>query len=176
MNKTNKRTKFLLSLILCTVLIAAMALCFTGCNDNGGQESPKPSESTATTPSDGTAPDGAATQEVTTDDEAQSSGVIIKGEGNTIFYFDVTDGDGHTQSFEIHTDADIVGDALLEVGLIEGDPGPYGLYVKKVNGITADYEQTGTYWAFYIDNEYGMTGVDLTEIIPGTTYAFKVST
>ena len=45
----------------------------------------------------------------------------------------------------------------------------------KVNGIVADYETDGTYWAFYIGDEYGMTGVDMTEIEAGATYAFKVS-
>ena len=43
------------------------------------------------------------------------------------------------------------------------------------NGITAEYEVDGTYWAFYIGDDYGMTGVDMTDIEPGATYAFKVS-
>jgi hypothetical protein len=68
-----------------------------------------------------------------------------------------------------------VGDALLELGLIAGEEGAYGLYVKTVNGITADYDVDGTYWAFYIGDDYGMTGVDMTNIEPGATYAFKVS-
>ena len=41
--------------------------------------------------------------------------------------------------------------------------------------LTAEYEVDGTYWAFYVGNSYGMTGVDMTEIEPGATYAFKVS-
>ena len=85
------------------------------------------------------------------------------------------DKDGKETKFEIHTDKTTVGEALLELGLIEGDMGDYGLYVKKVNGITAEYEVDGTYWAFYVGNSYGMTGVDMTDIEPGATYAFKVS-
>ena len=99
----------------------------------------------------------------------------VKGEGATVFYFNVVDKDGKETKFEIHTDKTVVGEALLELGLIEGDMGDYGLYVKKVNGITAEYEVDGTYWAFYIGNDYGMTGVDMTNIEPGATYAFKVS-
>ena len=87
----------------------------------------------------------------------------------------MVDKDGNETKFEIHTDKTVVGDALLELGLIEGEEGPYGLYVKKVNGITAEYEADGTYWAFYIGDDYGMTGVDMTDIEPGATYAFKVS-
>ena len=87
----------------------------------------------------------------------------------------MVDKDGKETKFEIHTDKTIVGEALLELGLIEGDMGDYGLYVKKVIGITAEYEVDGTYWAFYEGDDYAMTGVDLTEIKAGATYAFKVS-
>jgi len=73
----------------------------------------------------------------------------------------------------IQADKKTVGDALAEHGLIEGDEGDFGLYVKRVNGIEADYDKDRTYWAFYIDGEYGMTGVDLTEIKEGVVYRLE---
>ena len=73
-------------------------------------------------------------------------------------------------TFTIKTDKDTVGDALIEHELISGDDGPYGLYIKKVNGITADYDVDQSYWAFYIDGEYAMTGVDTTKITEGAKY------
>ena len=76
-------------------------------------------------------------------------------------------------TFTIHTDKDTVGAALLEHELITGEEGPYGMYIKSVNGMTADYDVDQSYWAFYIDGEYAMTGVDTTEITEGATYAFK---
>ena len=87
--------------------------------------------------------------------------------------FTIVDGDSKTE-YRVRTDKTVVGDALMELGLIEGEEGPYGLYVKKVGGILADYEETGTYWAFYVNGEYATSGVDLTEIEPGAAYAFKV--
>ena len=66
----------------------------------------------------------------------------------------------------------IVGDALQELGLITGDPSPYGLYAKSVNGITADYDKAGTYWVFSTNGEYDTKGVDQTEIDTTATYAF----
>lgn len=75
-----------------------------------------------------------------------------------------------TVTFTIHTDKDTVGAALLEHGLIAGEEGQYGLYVKVVNGITADYDVDQSYWAFYINGEYAMTGVDSTQITEGNTY------
>lgn len=73
-------------------------------------------------------------------------------------------------TFTIKTDKNTVGDALLEHKLIDGDQGEYGLYIKVVNGITADYDVDKSYWAFYIDGEYATSGVDTTEIKEGTKY------
>ena len=74
----------------------------------------------------------------------------------------------------MNTDKTVVGEALLDTGIIAGEDGDFGLYVKTVNGITADFDVDGTYWAFYINGEYAMTGVDQTDITPGTAYAMKV--
>ncbi len=70
----------------------------------------------------------------------------------------------------LHTDKEMLGDALLEHGLIEGEMDTYGLYVKKVNGITADYNIDKTYWALYKNGEYSLTGVDSTLISDGEHY------
>jgi hypothetical protein len=75
-----------------------------------------------------------------------------------------------TVTFTIHTDKDTVGAALLEHELISGEEGAYGLYIKVVNGIAADYDVDQSYWAFYVNNEYAMSGADLTEIDEGATY------
>ena len=76
----------------------------------------------------------------------------------------------HIVTFTIKTDKDTVGDALIEHNLISGEDGAYGMYVKVVNGMTADYDIDKTYWSFYINGEYGMTGVDTTEIAEGSVY------
>lgn len=109
--------------------------------------------------------------EVQSVEEAQ---VTIVGEGAVQFAFTVVDKDGNEIAFEIHTDKEIVGEALLDLELIAGDDGAYGLYVKTVNGITADYDTDQTYWAFYVDGEYATSGVDTTPIEEGKTYTFKV--
>lgn len=146
-----KQIKKSLSLIFCTVLIVAMALFTSGCNDK-----------TADTP---------ITQEAETSAVGE---VTALGEGETRFLFTVVDKDGVETAFEIHTDKEIVGEALLELGLIEGEEGDFGLFVKAVNGIVADYEVDKTYWAFYVNGEYAMSGVDTTIIEEGTSYMFKV--
>ena len=72
--------------------------------------------------------------------------------------------------FTVKTDEAILGDALVAHGLIEGEEGQYGLYIKKVNGITADYDIDGHYWGFYKNGEYMMTGIDMTEFSDGEGY------
>ena len=85
----------------------------------------------------------------------------------------MVDTSGEETSFEISTDKSIVGDALLDEGLIAGEDGQYGLYVKTVNGITLDFDTDGKYWAFYVNDQYATAGVDTTEIVDGETYSFK---
>ena len=91
------------------------------------------------------------------------------GEGSKTITVEVT-AEEKTVVFTVKTDADTVGAALLEHNLIAGDQGEYGLYVKTVNGILADYDVDQTYWAFNIGGEYAMTGVDQTEITEGVVY------
>lgn len=73
-------------------------------------------------------------------------------------------------TFTIKTDAETLGEALLAHKLIAGDQGDFGLYVKVVNGITADYDVDKSYWNFTKNGEYMMTGVDMTEISGGEVY------
>ena len=127
----------LLTIIGCMVLIAALALVMTGCGSK--EETAVPTEAAPT--------------------DAQEL-----GQGATTFDFTVEDLDGTKTAFKIHTDEKTVGAALLAVGLIKGEEGSYGLYVKEVNGIPAVYEEDGSYWAFYVNGEYGLPGVDMTDI------------
>ena len=86
----------------------------------------------------------------------------------------IVDDQGNETTQTIETTRTKVGDALLDEGLIEGEETEYGMFISKVNGIYADYNETGTYWSFYIDGEYAMTGVDQTDIVDGATYMLKV--
>lgn len=144
-----KSSKKITSWLLCMMLIVAMAFTSVGCGKNGGKSSGDYEKTVAVTES-------------------------VLGEGQTSFMFTVVDKDGNETDFEIHTDKKTVGDALLDVGLISGEEGEYGLYVKSVNGITADYDKDKTYWAFYVDGEYATSGVDSTKIKEGEKYSLKV--
>ena len=134
-----------LNLLMVFVLIAAMALTMTACGKSEAQ---------------------------VVDGTIVSDGGEI-GKGSKSFAFEVVDIEGETTKFTVKTDKEIVGEALQEVQLIAGEMGPYGLYVKTVNGDTHVYEDGGHYWAFYVNGEYGTSGVDLMPIDETAVYMFK---
>ncbi len=136
--------------IVCIVLIAAMALLATGCANSKAPAAPSSGAYTAQ-------PDGS-----------------VLGQGSTQFTFSIVDGEGKETTYTIKTDKQIVGDALIELGLIDGESSDYGLYVKTVNGLTFDYDTHKKYWAFYVNDDYALSGVDSTEIAEGSKYTFKV--
>lgn len=144
------RMNRVLSCVLCVVLLAAAALNMTGCSNS--QTTPSTAQTQLYTPSDSP---------------------HTLGEGQTTFLFTVTDLEGNEVVFEISTDEATVGAALSAAGLIEGEVGAYGLMVTHVNGIKLDYNEDKAYWAFYIDGEYAMSGVDQTEIQSDKAYAFR---
>lgn len=74
--------------------------------------------------------------------------------------------------YEVSTDAEYLGDAIRETKEldVEGTEGEYGLMVDTVNGVVADYNENGAYWAFYVDGEYCMYGMDQQPIEDGQAY------
>ncbi len=133
--------------ILCVVLLAVAVLMTAGCSGNQPTDSNVSDLPLAT----------------------------VVGEGDTTFAFTVVDADGKTTAYTVRTDEQTVGAALLDCGLIAGEQGDYGLYVKTVAGTTLDYDADGMYWAFYENDGYAAAGVDATAIVEGTTYSLRAS-
>lgn len=118
----------------------------------------------ASTPQDNAATDGDAP--VVTD------GATL-GEGTHSFTLEIVD-EEKTVTATIHTNKETVGAALVELNIIQGEDSSYGMYIKSVNGVTADYEKDQTYWAFYVDGAYAQTGVDMTAIEEGSVYRLAI--
>ncbi len=78
--------------------------------------------------------------------------------------------DEKSVTLTVRTDAETLGDALAAHSLVEGEEGQFGLYIKKVNGMLADYDVDQTYWSLTKDGEYLMTGADSTPIADGENY------
>lgn len=149
--------KRITSLLLVLLLTLSTALSFTACgtNDNASTDQTTAAQTTV------------AQQTEESKDEVQEI-----GQGETVFRFEVVDDKENVTAFDVHTDQTTVGAALQEYKLIEGDESEFGLYVKTVNGLTADYDTDGAYWAFFVNGEYASTGVDSTNIEDGVVYSF----
>ena len=179
-----KRSK-LFSTILAFVLSAAVAVSVTSCGSSNSSSSSASSETSVSESAETSseASSEASSEEASSEESSEVSEEVSAaetaeatdiGEGNTEFAFEVVLEDGTTTLYNVHTDEKTVGAALLGVNLIAGDDSEYGLYVKTVDGVTADYDKDGTYWAFYIDGEYASTGVDSTDVVHGSNNSFKV--
>ncbi len=136
------------------VLIAAMALCMVSC-------------------------DGLTKETDTNETVSETAGSTEKEspkgtENEEVFKYSITveviDDEGKSTEFKIDTNKETLADALLEAKLVEGEESQYGLYIKYVNGIRADYELDGAYWSLSKDGEMLLTGASETKIANGEKY------
>lgn len=76
--------------------------------------------------------------------------------------------------YDVATDAEFLRQAMEEAeGLtFEGTESEYGMMVSSVNGETADYGVDGSYWSFYVNDEYCNYGIDSQPVVDGD--AFKI--
>ena len=78
--------------------------------------------------------------------------------------------DGTEKTFNYETNEKYVGPVLTADGLLEGNDGPYGLEITKVDGEKAVYSEDGAYWAVYEGEEYALQGIDTTPVKEGQVY------
>ena len=93
-------------------------------------------------------------------------------EGEKAIVFQVTGHEG-TKNFDFRTNAETLGDALMEQKLIDAEEGPYGLWVTAVFGEEAD-SANNEYWMFYKDGVELSTGVSDTYIADGEHYEARI--
>ena len=94
-------------------------------------------------------------------------------EGDKHIVFEVTGHDGTAKNIDIYTDAETLGDALMQEKLIDAEDGPYGLWVTAIFGDEADSSKN-EYWMFYKDGTELSTGVSATYIADGEHYEARI--
>ncbi|WFR56141.1 DUF4430 domain-containing protein [Anaerocolumna sp. AGMB13025] len=82
--------------------------------------------------------------------------------------------DGTSKSFDIKTDEEYLRGALEQIGLISGDESEYGLFVKTVDGRTAD-DSKQEWWCFTSQGETINTSVDQTPIKDGDHFEITLT-
>lgn len=79
--------------------------------------------------------------------------------------------DSTEKVFQYDTEAEYLGELLLEKGLAEGATGPYGLEIHSVDGEKASWEENHSYWAIFIGEDYATTGADSIALTDGGRYS-----
>jgi hypothetical protein len=99
-------------------------------------------------------------------------------EGSKAITIEVIDNEEQTTSYEVKTDAEYLRQAMEESGMkFSGtESEEYGMMVDTVNGLTADYDADGAYWAFYVDGEYCSYGIDSQPVEDGQDYQIIYTT
>lgn len=92
------------------------------------------------------------------------------GKSTVTITVDVVNKEGKTTTFTIETAEEFLRGALEQEKLVQGEDGPYGLYISHVNGEQAIYETDGAYWAVYEGDVAAMTGVDEIKLTDGGNY------
>ena len=95
-------------------------------------------------------------------------------EGATTIDVVVVHGDGTEAAFQYQTDAEYLGEVLVENELAEGTESAYGLFITTVDGETAD-DSLQQWWCITRSGEMLSTGADQTPIADGEQYELTLT-
>ena len=152
-NKNNLLRLF--SLVAVLAMVAVMCFSLVSCGKNETKD-----------PQNSGTEDVLDTNNAETPDNSEDEKISIQ--------VTVVHGDGTSKVFDIETvEGATLRSALESINLIAGDESEFGLYVKVVDGETADYDKDGAYWGFYQDGEYMMSGVDTSFVKDGDSFEIK---
>ncbi|MGX8687206.1 MAG: DUF4430 domain-containing protein [bacterium] len=99
-------------------------------------------------------------------------------EGTKAYSLTVVDDQGSEKSYSGKTDAEYLSGLMDELSAggdfsYQGSTSDYGLFIESVNGLAASYDDNGSYWAIYVNGEYGSYGADAQPVTDGDSFALK---
>ncbi len=98
-------------------------------------------------------------------------------EGTKAVTLEVVDDKAAKTTYALKTDAEflrgVMDEAKAKGFTYEGSESAYGLMISHVNGLRADYQQDGAYWAIYVNGAYGEYGADSQPVADGDTFTFE---
>lgn len=95
-------------------------------------------------------------------------------EGAKVITVDVIHKDSSTKTFEYNTDREYLGEVLADESLVEGENGPYGMFITSVDGETADGSNE-EWWCITKSGEPLNTSADQTPIADGEKYELTLT-
>mgnify|MGYP002510204696 CR=1 FL=1 len=95
--------------------------------------------------------------------------------GDKTVVIQVVHADAASKEFTCHTDAEYLGQLLLDEKLAEGEQSTYGLFITTVDGETAQ-DSLRQWWCITKGGEAVNTGADSTPIADGDHFELTMST
>lgn len=94
--------------------------------------------------------------------------------GSKAVTLEVVNQKSETAKYQVQTDAEFLRQAMEEAkGLtFEGEEGAYGFTLYTINGETHNWNVDGSYWAVYVNGEYGNYGIDSQPVRDGDVFRF----
>ncbi|MBQ7774881.1 MAG: DUF4430 domain-containing protein [Lachnospiraceae bacterium] len=93
-------------------------------------------------------------------------------EGSKTITIEVINKAQESTMYELKTDAEYLRQAMEEADGLEftGTESEYGMMVESVNGEVADYNVDGSYWSFYVNDNYCNYGIDTQPVLDGDAF------
>lgn len=172
-----KKTRTALAAVICAFLVT-----FTAC---GEKTAPESSGSAAVESSSSVSVSSEAPQESSSASKEESSAPAVSDAGlwsSATYTEDTEIGsgahtalitvtiDGKSVVITVKSDKDNLAEMLVETGLAEGDDSEYGLYIKRVNGVLADYGVDQSYWSLLQNGTPTAAGASSITISDGDAY------
>ena len=79
--------------------------------------------------------------------------------------------DESQEDYTIQTDAEYLKEAIEDTVELGGEESEYGFTLYTVNGVTADFNTSGDYWAIYVNGEYGQYALDAQPVADGDSFS-----
>ena len=108
----------------------------------------------------------ASTENTENSTESTETSEIAK----TSFALTVIHKDGSKKELTLQTEAEFLGAALIEAGVVEAEENRFGMHIKTADGEKAVFEEDKAYWAVYVGENLADRATDLLPVEEGKTY------
>ncbi len=98
-------------------------------------------------------------------------------EGSKSYTVEIVSAEGESEVIKASTDKEYLQEALdelAEAGKLsyDGIDQTAGYMIQEINGERAVYEEDSSYWAIYVNGEYGTLGINAQPVTDGDEYKF----
>jgi flagellar basal body-associated protein FliL len=186
--KNNSKVKILIGVLIVVVLAVIFALVYNNFgpkssskNDNTNgtaiEQNSEDTENTEVASADESEVDDSQVATETWTETTPEGSDDANDETTKNITIEVIDDQEQSVLYEVETDAEFLRQAMEESDMeFSGEESDYGMYVQTINGVTADYNTDGAYWAFYVDGDYCNYGIDSQPLEDGQAYQIIYTT